>query len=236
MDKLSFTLYEIFGYFLPGAVGMLALAILFWAIFLPTTPLPVATTELSKLWYFGLIVLSYYAGHVLQAISRSMFKNPDDSLSEREKTDMLPVLKLAQKQIASHLGMKESEMPSDSATARLCDAVAVQHGQLGDRDVFVYREGFYRGSFAAFILLDLALMVRCIVPGAALHFAKHDVPVPSSEWAFAIVVVTTSIIHLFQRYKHFAALRVMHGVLAFVGLLSFPSLGVKAKGSNAKDV
>lgn len=226
MEKLSFTLYEIFGYFLPGAVGVFALAILFWAIFLPAAAIPVHSIELSKLWYFGLIVVSYYAGHVLQGVSRSMFQNPDDVVLARVKND-LSIVKRAQEQLAAHLGMTDKETPSSSATARLCDEIAVQHGQLGDRDVFVYREGFYRGSVGAFLLLLLALLIRTIIPGAALRLPAEIYVVTRWQLSFVMVVVSASILFLLQRYKHFAALRVMHGILAFVSLACFHDLAAK---------
>jgi len=226
MEKLSFTLYEIFGYFLPGVVSVLALAMLFWAIFLPAAAIPVHSIELSKLWYFGLIVVSYYAGHVLQGVSRSLFQNPDDVVLARAKND-LSIIKRAQEQLAAHLGMTDKETPSSSATARLCDEVAVQHGQLGDRDVFVYREGFYRGSFAAFLLLLVALIVRTIVSGAALRLPAEIYVITRGQLFFVMVVVGASILFLWQRYKHFAALRVMHGILAFVSLACFKDLAAK---------
>lgn len=234
MDKLSFTLYEVFGYFLPGVVGVASLAILFWALFIPATPLPVHSVELSKLWYFGLVIVSYYAGHVLQGISRSLFKNPDDTVLAGQKGDMLPVVKRAQEQIAVSLGMAQTETPGSSMTVRLSDEVAVQHGQLGDRDVFVYREGFYRGSAASFILLDLALLARWIVPGSQLGFSPtHTFDVSRWQLTFVIGVVSCSIFFLLGRYKHFAALRVMRGVLAFVSLSSFQDLKKTGEGKAA---
>src|SRR5215467_13847510 len=102
MEKLSFTLYEVFGYFLPGVVSVLALAILFWAIFVPAAAIPVHSIELSKLWYLGLILVSYYAGHVLQGLSRSLFQNPDDIVLAGAPSD-LSIIKRAQEQLAAHL-------------------------------------------------------------------------------------------------------------------------------------
>src|SRR5262249_21614848 len=118
MEKLSFTLYEVFGYFLPGVVGVTAIAIVFWALFLPTAPVPVHTVELSKLWYFILVIVSYYGGHVLQGISRSLFKNPDESVltqNPKAKNDMAPVVQRARQGIAAALGLNPPETLADSA-------------------------------------------------------------------------------------------------------------------------
>lgn len=225
MEKLFFTLYEVFGYFLPGAVGVLSVGTLFCAIFLPVTPIPVQNMEPSALWYFGLIALSYYSGHVLQEVSRSLFKNPDSFVLAHQKPDMLPVVKRAQEQIAIYLGMEKTESPSASTTVKLCDELSLQYGQPGDRDVFVYREGFYRGSIASFIFLDIALLFRLIVPGSQLRLSTtHTWDVSRCQLAFLMGLVSCSIFFLAQRYKHFATLRVMRGILAFVSLSSFQSL------------
>lgn len=228
MEKLSFTLYEIFGYFLPGTVGVTAFAILFWAIFLPKTAIPIDSLEFSKLWYFGLVVICYYAGHVLQGISRSLFKNPDEYVLANQ-VDMAPLVKRAQEQVATRLGMAQTAMLSPAVTARLCNELAIQYGQLGDRDVFVYREGFYRGSVAAFILFDLAIFVRLVIRGAVLRLPAQVFVISCWQLAFIMGVVTCSVFFLLRRYKHFAALRVMRGVLAYVSLADFRDLSKKSE-------
>jgi hypothetical protein len=228
VEKLSFTLYEIFGYFFPGVVGVTAIAMLFWAFFLPAIPIPIHSVELSKLWYFVLVIVSYYAGHVLQGISRSLFKNPDETVLARQ-ADMASIVKRAQETLASHLGMAQNETPKPSVTARLCDELAVQYGQLGDRDVFVYREGFYRGSFAAFVLLLVALIVRTIAPDASILLQGKVFLISRPQLFFFMTIVCAAILFLLQRYKHFAALRVMHGILACVSLSHFHDLSKKSE-------
>ena len=228
MEKLSFTLYEVFGYFLPGTIGVAAIAILFWAFFLPSAAIPVESLELSKLWYVGLVIICYYSGHIVQGLSRSLFKNPDESVLARE-SNMALLVKRAQGQLAAHLSMSQAEGPGASMTVRLCDEVAVQYGQLGDRDVFVYREGFYRGSVAAFILLDIAFLVRCVIPGAALQLPAQIFPVSRWQLGFVMGVVTCGIYLLFKRYKLFAALRSMRGILAYVSLSYFRDLSKKGE-------
>jgi hypothetical protein len=226
MEKLSFTLYEIFGYFLPGTIGVTAVAISFWAIFLQSTAVPVESLELSQLWYFGLVIVCYYSGHILQGISRSLFKNPDEQVLAFQ-TDMAPLVKRAQEQVAIYLGMAQSATLGSAVIVRLCDELAVQYGGLGDRDVFVYREGFYRGSFTAFILLDLALIVRCIVPGAAMRFSEQIFTISRWQLGFVLAMVTCSAFFLYRRYKHFAALRVMRGVLTCISIFYFHDLSKK---------
>jgi len=226
MEKLSFTLYEIFGYFLPGVVGITATVILFWTLFLPGVPIPIHSVELSKLWYLGLVVVAYYAGHVLQDMSRSLFKIPDHQ-ELMHRLGLTTIIARVQAELATHLGMAQSHMPEIAVTVKLCDELSVQYGRIGDRDVFVYREGFYRGSFAAFLLLDLTLIVRTIVPGAALQLSRLF-PISHGELIFLVIVVSGSAFFLLQRYKHFAALRVMHGILATVCLLDFQFLSEKA--------
>lgn len=206
---------------------MLALGILFWALFLPKVPLHVETWELSKLWYFGLVVSSYFGGHVLQSMSRSWFKSPDETVPSDPKSSISALIEGTRKSLASHLGLEKPSLLTDGALVRLCDEVGVQKGQVGDRDVFVYREGFYRGSIAGFALLDAALIVRCSISGTFLRVGVLLFPVSVGQLFFLIIVITTSLFFLLQRYKHFAVLRVTRGILAFVSISVFGDLGNK---------
>ncbi len=208
---------------------MLALEILFWAIFLPTLPLHLGSWELSKLWYFGLVVSSYFAGHVLQSMSRSWFKNPDETVPSDPNSSVAALVESTREELATHLGIENPSLLTNSALVRLCDEVGVQKGQLGDRDVFVYREGFYRGSIAAFLLLDLALIVRWAVSGTSLRLGTLLYMVPRLQVGFLILVVTASLFFLRQRYKHFAGLRVTRAILTFVSISSFKSLKTQDK-------
>ena len=131
---------------------MLALGILFWTIFLPTAAVHLGSWELSKLWYFGLIIVSYFPGHVLQSISRSWFINPNDSVLSAEHAKMLPLIKAAARKISEALDVTP-EMLADGVLVRMCDETAVQNGQTGDRDVFITGKDSIEAAWQHFVCL-----------------------------------------------------------------------------------
>jgi hypothetical protein len=61
--ELQITLYDVFGYLLPGAIILVAILFLFWAVFWPTAPLRVYTKPPLTLTIFA-IFLAYLAGHL----------------------------------------------------------------------------------------------------------------------------------------------------------------------------
>ena len=77
---------------------------------------------------------------------------------------------------ATHTAAELLNVPPNELKARwVCrtlDEYGLQEGEAGDRNIFVYREGFYRGTSIALLFLCLTLFARMIVPGAAIHFTK----------------------------------------------------------------
>ena len=90
----------------------------------------------------------------------------------------------------------------------------VQTGKEGDREIFVYREGFYRGTALSLLLLSAALLVRMFVPGASIRFTKGLFQL--SFWEPLITaVITGGVGYLFvRRYQRFAEYRITRAVLA----------------------
>src|SRR5260370_17952176 len=50
----------------------------------------------------------------------------------------------------------------------LCDQALLHHDSPGEREIFVYREGFYRGSSVALAILAVALAIRMVHAPAVL--------------------------------------------------------------------
>jgi hypothetical protein len=74
--ELQVTLYDIFGYLLPGAIILIALVLLFWSLFWPSVPLAL-WGDLPALATIGLVFFAYLAGHLGQGIGNLMEKLPN---------------------------------------------------------------------------------------------------------------------------------------------------------------
>ena len=70
--NIRFPLYDFFGYLLPGIVAVLATLLVVWSLYFPAVPL--SFLSLPKHVWFLLVVLAYFAGHLVQAIG-NLFSN-----------------------------------------------------------------------------------------------------------------------------------------------------------------
>jgi hypothetical protein len=66
------TLYDVFGYLLPGAVLVAALATVAWAVYFPHEPLSFSLPG-AEAWVV-LLAIAYIAGHMAQGLSNQLLK------------------------------------------------------------------------------------------------------------------------------------------------------------------
>jgi hypothetical protein len=222
MDKVSITLYDIFGYLMPGFIGLLALVVFFWSIFLPDVPAPFFKWELGTAGYVCVVLAAYYLGHVVQAFSSFLFKYPDDALVKKGTSEIKEIIVVVSERI------KEDLPPDQELQGRnivkICDEATIQFGAQGERDVFVYREGFYRGMSVAFLLLAIALTVRLFQSDAGIQLA-HSVYYVTRPQLFVIALLMAIFAYLMKnRYEKFAELRALRPILAFFTLLNYSCL------------
>jgi hypothetical protein len=67
LRDIEVTLYDIFGYLLPGCVSLVALFIIIRTIVFPDKALPYSQPTTFAVTVF--LILAYYAGHIVHAIA-----------------------------------------------------------------------------------------------------------------------------------------------------------------------
>jgi hypothetical protein len=100
---------------------------------------------------------------------------------------------------------------------RICDEAVVQCGNLGDREIFVYREGFYRGLTIALAAFAAALAVR-MARGETI-IASAAAGVRNVGWdllAFFLVTCLVFIYLSYKRFRRFGRYRISQAILAFL--------------------
>lgn len=180
LKDLNITLYDIFGYLLPGGVFLLALSILFHSLIAPSQPI-----DLSKIFEGKttlIILIAYILGHFSQAIAnwikaigdclkiniwlrilnkriREICKKKNDSQEMEDSNDSVPkcidkeLFKAARSSMSTFLNIDENKI-TWKVLSDFCEEVVAQHGDTKDRDMYIYRIGFYRGlAISSFILL-----------------------------------------------------------------------------------
>ncbi|MDP9350092.1 MAG: hypothetical protein M3P51_00885 [Chloroflexota bacterium] len=220
IENIRVTLYDIFGFFVPGAVLLGAILIALWAIFLPGLPLGSldVTTWTSVLF----AILAYVAGHLSQAIGNQLQRF---SSSREERTlegcgdGALPesMVNAARQKAADLVGVR-AETLNSRWLFRICNTAIAQRGDYGDRDVYIYREGFYRGLAVAFLVLSASLLLRAARPGAALDIAGSVRSVDWTVWLFLAALTLGTSWLMFKRFQRFADYSVTHAVISFLTL------------------
>jgi hypothetical protein len=121
-------------------------------------------------WVAG-IVLVYFGGHMAQSlgnVTERLFRPIEEIVLEGPEGPY----RLADQVITACKTKAKDSLKVDADTIkakwlyRLCDDAVLRSGKLGEREVYIYREGFYRGSAIAFTLLassTLLLLARLYV-------------------------------------------------------------------------
>jgi len=218
---LQVTLYDIFGYFLPGVILVFALSILFWTLFWPASPY-VIYTEFSIPVLVIVAFIAYVAGHLAQACGNFLEKLPE---AKKTIEDELPLSKELNARFrealverfgnsAKHLSARE--------TYQLCDQTLIHHGSLAEREIFSYREGFYRGICVSFMVLGIALIVRLFRSPVQLWVVDSPLNISYGPLILAALLSVFGAWLSFRRYLRFATLRICTCLTRFLALSTEP--------------
>ena len=214
MGNFTFTLYEVFGYVFPGGIAFLAFIILYWAFVVPCVPLGIATFQPGLVTWVSVVAASYVLGHASQAVGNMIFHGAENSaLASETGTAPSWMRQRAQEEAGEILKVNSSEL-DPRWVFRTLDEYALQTGKDGDRDMFVYREGFYRGTAVSLFFLSATLLVRLLSPGASIRFTKWVFNVSWIE-LLATAIIVGGVGYMFvRRYRRFAEYRITRAILA----------------------
>ena len=212
-EKFKFTSYELFGYLIPGATGLLAAWLLFWTLFHANMPLALPSAPLSWSSWVLLVVCSYIPGHALQALGNFVFRGPEYNLAGMVPPEILETAKSG----AAAIAKCKPEVLSPGWLMTICDEAVIQSGKEGEREMFVYREGFYKGISVALIFMTIALLLRFLVPGA-VSYQQKVIALSRTEIASMAALCAVAALLMLMRAHRFGRYRVMHILAAFVVL------------------
>jgi hypothetical protein len=220
LQPISVTLYDIFGYLVPGAMTLLAIVIAAWTATTPRTTLQLIPQS-AQLWVAAALV-AYVAGHVVQAIANLLARcipSPERVVLAGRGVATIPkcLADAVRERLGARLGVPGDGLPPECVYA-LCDETVVQRGVTDDRQMYVYREGFYRGMAVAFLLLSLSIIARAFVPGGAVKVGSTMQPMAWGLWALLAALSAAATYFMFARYQRFAAYRVTRAILGFLAL------------------
>lgn len=217
MKNVELTLYDIFGYLFPGIVTIVALYLVVWRVMLPNDQ---NLNGLSSTGWTAFIIAAYVIGHFTQGlsnvISRLLRENPEHAVIANP--DLVPrsVIQLATARACRPIPLPDAERVNPQTLYDIMDHCLQQHGRTDNRDLYICREGFYRGLSAALWLLTIGAMFHLNGGRRDLAVFGINVTVTPALALFATVLSAVMAISAVMRYRRFAAYRVKNVVYAFL--------------------
>lgn len=221
MKDLKFSLYEVFGYLLPGYLVMLSLYFLFLQFLRDVEIINIDILFNAKVGFvFG--VFSYFAGHAVQGVSNIILKGI--TIEKILKNDGCSswggingeMIESAKGKIEKLFLMKNVDDLKLNEVLKICDAYVVQNGNTEEREIYVYREGFYRGMFLSIIVSLLPLSVFGFTGGGSFILGSKEIVFSRLDFVVFFVLAGFSVWLSFERYKRFFSYRVEHSISSFV--------------------
>jgi hypothetical protein len=228
---LQVTLYDVFGYLFPGFVVLVAVAILFGPIFGSTAGLllPGVPTTIADWSVVGIV--AYILGHLAQAIGNLVGRRPIKEILPSTKSKVLHELPdylvdQAESKARSILEIQDTEKIDSDSLYELCDQFVVQSDKksaIANREIYIYREGYYRGMTVSLLLLSLSLLiltVRTLFTGTPLRLSDGPPPV-SAGWLGLLAAGLLSVVGAwlsFRRYRRFGEYRIKQAIIGFLVL------------------
>jgi len=234
IQSFRLTLYDFFGYLLPGVVVMLAVVVFGWAAYFPAARLPIRTLPGDAWVCMG--IAAYFAGHLVQALGNILGRlvTAEDDVFGDAAVGSQKAIAAAVRSHFSAWGFDPAKLDPKSLV-RLCDETVVQGGNIAEREIFIYREGFYRGTCIALLLLAAALSMRMIRANAVVLIGDESVPLAADFFLFPFLLSLAGAGMAFARYKRFAQHKVNSAIAAFLVMqsVSKPTTQNENKPENA---
>lgn len=217
--QIQLTLYDIFGYLLPGSVILSALIVSYWSIFWPTYQLHIPTS-LSLSEVIVLVFGSYLAGHLGQGLA-NLFEN---KLKARQMLELaIPLSDGLSDAVRSAAVFRFGESARSSSVRELfhlCDQALLHARSSGEREIFTYREGFYRGNSVALALLAISLILRFTRTPVLVDVFGVSSELGRLQIGLAVVLTGFGSYLAYKRYIRFAKHGYMCAFSRFLSLVA----------------
>lgn len=208
-DTFKFSLYEVFGYIFPGLMLGGAILMADISILHPlASDIPAWVTSKTAL---ALIVgVSYILGHAVQAAANVVFRGTTKRIVKSPgPSGCHELLKRARQHLPGHL----DGFP-DETLISIFEQAFQNRGTSPEREVFVYREGFYRGMLISMSALATSLLLLCCRAHDVLLIQKASL----TRWelgigAFAAAVMASG---MHSRAVRFARYRILQAVMSWL--------------------
>ena len=220
MKELQVSLYDVFGYVAPGVFAFLGMYLLGWRLVLPPE---IDWSTVSTGGWIVILLISYFLGHAVQALA-NLFVKRLIKVSPEAK-ELADINSSSPKVYATFVksACRVTELPDDSSLPsdilfEIADSYLMQHGKTESRDVYIYREGFYRGLMVSLVLFAIGAIAMMTGPNGTLQIFDTLLCLHSGFFG-AIAALSLGISFLsFRRFQRFSTYRVRNSVFGFLAI------------------
>jgi len=216
MKTIQFTLYELFGYAFPGAFGLAGVFLILWRLFLPIQP---DWGNVSATGWWLCIALAYVFGHSLQGLGNLFSKwivwHPELAIFSDAKHLPKELQELLNQKSVRAVGLEETNKLAPNVIYDIADHTIQQHGKTEMRDIYVYREGYYRGMTLGLLFFTVGLLFQLGRQTSADIFSMNIFFSSGALWLIAGFTFASAVLSYF-RYRRMARYRVKYVLYSFL--------------------
>lgn len=224
IGDLRASLYDLFGYLLPGFVATTAIVLVWHLHFAPNAPIPLGLLSAPLAGSIALLA-AYLVGHLSAAMGNALNvlgTSPEKRLLGNAHIKRLVLLGEIDERLHNRYHIDATALDPFEKYAIL-DEEGMATGERGDRDVYIYREGFYRGMTVGAVLLSVAVAMQ-LLQGESLCFAVDGGPsslcLTRSQLDGALFLSVTFAWAFFARARRFGRYRVERAAMRWLAATS----------------
>ena len=154
---LKFSLYEIFGYVFPGILMSFSfLIVCTWIV-------KVNLILSNNIYFFTMFILMVYMlGHFAQGISNILgyFIKIKNVIETIEEETIKTIIEKINKELGTNLNKSNYNQIYE-----ICNSIALREARTEEIEIYVYREGFYRGTLISSALSFAIILSNCLILG-----------------------------------------------------------------------
>jgi hypothetical protein len=232
MGDIRGSLYDLFGYFIPGLTAGVGLGLALWTL----TGKGTLNLDVGKnpSVLVGLAVLLYVLGHIVQAIANAIGWLRPFSLdvvltegysaeSPRRPKHLLfstATLEAVDRTLLLRFGETFQQLPPRDRFAFIDEGRAIGERD-GDREVYIYHSGFYRGMIISLIALLVGLLSRFLMANTCVNIAGSNYCLGRLETVTLAFLVIGSLFASWSRFRRFEEYRLVRAVMLWLAITNY---------------
>jgi hypothetical protein len=224
LGDIRASLYDVFGYLFPGIFAASALFLIEASLNRPGSAVDLGILDEAEA-LIAFLLGSYILGHLTHSIGNItpyLNAHPARTLlgtGDGGKQLSVPLQEAIDRQIRDTYRIDPAQLTSEEKYV-LADEGRVLAAREGEREVYVYREGFYRGMAIATALLTVALVLRVWRGPLCVEWPSRALCADRFDLTYSAILGALSVLGFVLRMRRFGRYRVERALLLWLTVSS----------------